>query len=153
MTKRKKSISLPNKWPLRVKSALLHVISLAQYATAYTNGWAANSINARIRLKARCEELEQQVSRLAQEIRIKDTRMRSIPAHRRPHYSPVERMSILQLRAAHGWSCQQTADTFLVTPPTVASWNRRVDEQGPDALLQLPEPVNRFPDFGLHSGY
>jgi transposase InsO family protein len=24
---------------------------------------------------------------------------------------------------------------------------RRVDEQGPDALLQLPEPVNKFPDF------
>jgi transposase InsO family protein len=24
---------------------------------------------------------------------------------------------------------------------------RRIDEQGPDALLQLPEPVNRFPDF------
>jgi len=25
--------------------------------------------------------------------------------------------------------------------------NRRADEQGPSALVQLSEPVNRFPDF------
>ena len=49
MSKRKKSIPLPKQWPLRVKSALPHVISLAQFATAYTRGWAANSVNARIR--------------------------------------------------------------------------------------------------------
>jgi hypothetical protein len=24
---------------------------------------------------------------------------------------------------------------------------KRIDEQGPDALLQLREPVNKFPDF------
>jgi len=38
MRKREKPILLPRKWPLRVKSALLHVISLAQFATAYTRG-------------------------------------------------------------------------------------------------------------------
>ncbi len=42
---------------------------------------------------------------------------------------------------------KQTAEAFLVTPTTVASWSKRVDELGPKALLQLPEPVNRFPDF------
>ncbi len=38
-------IPLPKSWPEHVKSAMLHVISLAQYATAYTRGWAdaANS--------------------------------------------------------------------------------------------------------------
>jgi len=30
---------------------------------------------------------------------------------------------------------------------TIASWLKRVDEQGPDALLQIREPVNKFPDF------
>ncbi len=89
MRKRKKSISRPKQWPLRVKSALLHVISLAQFATAYTRGWAANSVNSRLRLKARAQELEQQVSRLEEQIRIKDARMRSIPAQQRPHYSPT----------------------------------------------------------------
>ena len=56
-------------------------------------------------------------------------------------------MAILELRAARGWSTQQTADVFQVTAATVASWNKRLDEQGPDPLLQLREPVNRFPDF------
>lgn len=35
----------------------------------------------------------------------------------------------------------------LVTPLTVASWNSRLDEEGPVALLKVPVPVNRFPDF------
>jgi transcriptional regulator with XRE-family HTH domain len=56
-------------------------------------------------------------------------------------------MAILELRAARGWSLKQTADTFLVTPATIASWMKRIDERGPDALLQLREPVNKFPDF------
>ena len=73
--------------------------------------------------------------------------MALIAPQRRPHYPAIQRMSILELRAARGWSLQQTADTFLVTAATIASWMRRVDEQGPDALVQLREPVNRFPDF------
>ena len=46
------TIPLPRGWPSRVKSAILHVISLAQFTLAYTRGWAANSPNSRIRLKA-----------------------------------------------------------------------------------------------------
>ena len=42
---------------------------------------------------------------------------------------------------------KQTADTFLVTPATVASWIKRVDDQGANALLQLREPVNKLQDF------
>ena len=45
-------IPLPRGWPSRVKSAILHVISLAQFTLAYTRGWAANSPNSRIRLAA-----------------------------------------------------------------------------------------------------
>ncbi len=29
----------------------------------------------------------------------------------------------------------------------IASWHKRFDEDGPDALVQLREPVNRLPDF------
>jgi transcriptional regulator with XRE-family HTH domain len=36
-------------------------------------------------------------------------------------------MAILELRAARGWSLKQTADSFLVTSATVASWMKRVD--------------------------
>ena len=70
-----------------------------------------------------------------------------IAPQRRPHYGPHERMAILELRAARGWSLKQTGDTFLVTPATIAGWVKRIDDQGADALLQLREPVNKFPDF------
>ena len=35
-------IPLPRGWPRRVKSAMLNVIALAQYAAAYTRNWAIN---------------------------------------------------------------------------------------------------------------
>lgn len=45
-------IRLPRNWRLSVKAAVLHVVSLAQYATVYTRSWAADSSNARMRLTA-----------------------------------------------------------------------------------------------------
>jgi transposase InsO family protein len=80
-------------------------------------------------------------------MRIKDARMERIPPAQRPHYLPTERLAILELRAARGWSLAQTAAAFHVTTATIASWTHRLDEQGSDALLRTPEPVNKFPDF------
>ena len=137
-------IALPRGWNDNVKSAMLHVISLAQFGMAYTHGWAANSINSRIRLKAKCERLQQQVAQLTEEIRIKDARMAQLDPRNRPHYPATERMAILLLRAARAWSLGQTARRFFVMPATVASWVQRVDEQGPRALVQLRMPVNRM---------
>ena len=54
------------------------------------------------------------------------------------HYSIV---------TARAWSLKQTADTFLITPATIASWVKRIDDQGANPLLQLREPVNKFPGF------
>ena len=45
-------------------------------------------------------------------------------------------MAILELRAARGWSLEQTAKTFLVTAETIRSWVRRIDEAGAKALVQ-----------------
>ncbi len=140
-------IPLPKSWTKHVRVGMLHVVALAQYATAYTRGWAENSLNVRVRLKAENDRLHQELELLREEIRIRDARMALVVPRRRPHYPATERMSILELRAARGWSFQQTADTFLVTAATIASWMRRVDEKGPDALVQLRTPVNKFPDF------
>jgi putative transposase len=46
---------------------------------------------------------------------------------------------------AENQSIAETARRLLVTPLTVASWNKRLDDEGPDALVRLEEPVNRFP--------
>ena len=73
--------------------------------------------------------------------------MARIDCHKRPHYPAVERMAILELKAARGWSLTQTAKAFLVTPATVRFWLKRIDESSPSALVRMPEPVNKFPDF------
>ena len=56
-------------------------------------------------------------------------------------------MRILQLKAARNWSCEQAAEALMLDEQTLKSWLRRVDEDGERALVQLAEPVNRFPDF------
>ena len=48
--KKPPTIPLPKSWTGHVRTAILHVISLAQYATAYTRSWAADSTNGRIRI-------------------------------------------------------------------------------------------------------
>jgi hypothetical protein len=142
-----RGIPLPRGWSQHIKSATLHAFALGQYTVAYTRGLAVNGRIARVRLKAENDGLRQQVALLTEEIRIKDARMKRIDPQKRPHYVPTERMAILELRAARAWSAQQTAETFLVTATTIASWMKRVDEEGPDALVPIREPVNKFPDF------
>ena len=112
-------IPLPKHWTRHVRSAVLHVISLAQYAAVYSRSWASDSINERVRLKAESDRLRQESALQREETRIKDARMARIAPHRRPHYPPPERMAILELRAARGWSLEQTAD--FVTPATISS--------------------------------
>src|SRR6266571_4755252 len=141
------SLPLPRGWPRRVRSAVVQVISLARTSLALTQSWASESMNGQLRRRAEGDRLQQEIQFLREEIRIKDACMEQLEAHRRPHYPPTERLAILELRAARGWSLAQTARIFLVTPLTIASWMGRLDEEGPDALLRLPEPVNKFPDF------
>ena len=140
-------IALPIGWPDCVRVAVIHVISLAHYAITYARGWAANSINARVRLAAENGRLKEESQLLREELRIKDARMAKIDPRRRPYYPPTERMAILEVRAARAWSLAQAGKAFLVEPATIASWLKRIDEEGDTALVQLREPVNKFPDF------
>ena len=45
-------IHLPKSWQDCVRSAVIHAIALAHYAIVYARAWAADSINARVRLAA-----------------------------------------------------------------------------------------------------
>jgi hypothetical protein len=75
------SLPLPRSWTSRVKSAILQVISLAQFTMAYTRGWAANSPNSRIRLKADLDRAHQEIASLREELRIHHARMAQLPPH------------------------------------------------------------------------
>lgn len=56
-------------------------------------------------------------------------------------------MAILELRSARGWTAAQTARAFFLEPATISSWIKRIDEPDDQTLIQLPEPVNKFPAF------
>jgi hypothetical protein len=71
-------------WPRTVRSIVLHVISLAHCAIVTARGWAANSINARVRLTAENDQAKQEVQLLREELRIKDARIARIHAKHRP---------------------------------------------------------------------
>ena len=72
--KKPPAIPLPKAWTEHVRTAMLHVISLAQYATAYTRSWAADSTNARLRIKAEYDRAQQEILLFREEIHTKDAR-------------------------------------------------------------------------------
>ena len=87
-------IHLPKDWQGCVKLAVLHAIALAHYAIVYARAWAADSINARVRLAANNDRLREESALLREDLRIKDTRIAQITPQRRPHYGVLERMAI-----------------------------------------------------------
>jgi hypothetical protein len=66
----------------------------------YVHGWAADSRNARLRLKGKIARANRKTTLLREEMRIKDARMKHLSPHQRPHYRPVERMSIFEMKAS-----------------------------------------------------
>jgi len=62
-------LDLPWGGPRRVKSAVLHVVAVAEYVMTYTRGWAVDSPIRRLRLKAENARLRQEVALLTEEIR------------------------------------------------------------------------------------
>ncbi len=110
-------------------------------------GSSATSRRRTTRLEADLDRAATEVALLEEELTIKDDRLARVPPRRRPHYGPIQRMRILKLKAARGWSSSQVARVFAVTEETIASWLKRVDEEGERALVQLSEPVNKFPAY------
>ncbi len=88
-------IRVPRIWKRRVKSTMLHAISLARHCLVSIQGKAATSCSARVRLRQRVDQLEQENSLLREELRIKNARMSRLAPHRRPYYVSIERMAIL----------------------------------------------------------
>ena len=135
------SLCLPKGWQAFVRNAVLNVLGIVRIAMLV--GRESLIKNGGFQ-EARIHRLESEVAMLREELRINSARMQRVVAHRRPQYTPVERMAILQLRAMRGWSKTETARHFSVSDDTVRAWLRRVDD---DSLVQTNSPVNRFPDF------
>ena len=140
------TIPLPKGWTTHVKSALIQSLALAATALQLGHGEVTRR-DKRDRHTAELDRAQNEIALLKEELDIKDDRWSRLPPRRRPYYTAVQRMRILQLKAARGWSCEQTARAFLINEQTLRSWLERLDEEGERTLIQTTEPVNRFPDF------
>ncbi|MEZ4234253.1 MAG: DDE-type integrase/transposase/recombinase [Polyangiaceae bacterium] len=140
-------IAIPPEWPQVAKSGLMHAVALARLALIQVLSGFENGRAPKARLFSEVQRLKQRVAQLEAEIAIKDRRMAQLAPAKRPHYSPMDRLRILLLQAEAGWTLAETAGRFLISAQTVANWKKRLDEHGEAALVQTPEPVNRFPDY------
>ena len=82
-------IPLPKSWKSHVRSAMLNVVSLSQYAAMYTRSEAADSTNGRVRLKVEKDRLLEELALKNEELRIKDARMARSSCHRRQMSFPA----------------------------------------------------------------
>jgi len=125
------TIPTPRIWPKHVKTGILRAIALARMAFCAARGRASRSSKPGVRLVSDLNEARREIALLEEEIRLKDLRMARVPARHRPFYRPLERLAILELRAARGWSRRQTARRFLLKTSTISEWMARLDEAGP----------------------
>lgn len=140
-------VPLPTKWPELTKIAVVHALCLARFVLMYVRGWCADSRLARVRLAGERDAAVAAKQQLAEELRIVRARVESIPPARRPRYASKERMAILALRAAAGWTAVETARRFQLSVVTVRAWMARLEAGEADGLLELRHPAHRFPDF------
>ena len=140
-------VPLPRGWSEHAKSAVLQALGLAHFVLTHVRGWCLDRRIARVRLAASRVIALSKVAAREEEARILRSRLEHVEAQRRPHYPPTSRLAILVLRAARGWTIAETARRFQVSVQTLQNWMHPLDEKGEAALIRMPEPVNRFPDF------
>ena len=71
---------------------------------------------------------------------------RNSHAHSRLSYPPTERMAILALKATPRLVARTSEPRVPCDRGNDRLLKKRVDAQGPNALVQLREPVSKFPD-------
>jgi len=104
----RRPIRLPRHWPEHVKSSILHAISLP--VSPCPTPWARHRAR---RLRAQVEQSSTEVALVREELDIKDGRWARRPPPQAALHTD-QRMRILQLRAARGWTLEKTAEVFLV---------------------------------------
>ena len=133
----------------RLVATPLHALLLVTRLLGQTLGRAVRgatpAADAIMELRLTCARLEQQNALLR-------ARLARVPPRHRPHYAPDERWRVLDLRAVHGWSLDDAAAHALVTPATIARWEREALRAPSDAATPArpTPPVRRFADVVRH---
>jgi hypothetical protein len=85
---------LPRGWTRRVRSSVLHTISpRTAVLTAARASASSQDVHAEL------ERAQHEIALLREELDLEDSRWIRLSPRRRPHYTPVQRMRILQRSA------------------------------------------------------
>ncbi len=132
----------------------LRAVLVAARLLGLACGVRLTRVATRDELTALLGELRLALARAQQEIALLTERLERIAPKHRPQYTPPERFRILELMQLHGWTTEETARRFLVTPATVTRWHQDVAAQrNPetiDGLVRPHPPVRRFADCVRH---
>jgi transposase InsO family protein len=123
---------------------MLHILSMAR--TAIVCNWSEleNSKLWDQQWAGKLDKSDTDRSQREEQLRLIQARLGRISPLKRPHYTPCERMSILEIRSARGWNLKKTAEEFLLDEETVSGWMKQLDDGG--GLIQIPQPVNKYPE-------
>lgn len=136
---------LPKGWQGLCNGGFLAAVALARVVVSQVvDGLVTGSRIADLAAQVTRHQVE--LALVRRELELIDARLRRVPTRRRSHFEPAERLEILALRSARGWTVAETARRFLVTPETIAAWFRRRDEEAAAPLVGKHTPANRFPD-------
>jgi hypothetical protein len=90
------TLPVPRQWTKQIKSAFIHIISLASATITCTCALASKRKATVTRMKAELAQAYQEIALFRDEIRVKDDRFRRVAPHKRPYYPPIQRLQILK---------------------------------------------------------
>lgn len=113
-------------------------------------GWIGRAtalwlLSSRRPLTSEVVALRERLEKFRSENELLRARLERIDPHRRPRYSPEERLRILLHRARYGLSIESVARAFLITSTTIVNWMGEV-ESGIVRIVHARKPLNALPD-------
>jgi transposase InsO family protein len=112
------------------------LILIARAIALAHDRWRAR-VGTRRPLSGKIAVLEERVQRLEAENALLRARFLRLPARRRPHYRPHERLEILWHAARHRLSVTATAHAFGLSRQTVINWRRVAMRKNPPLLSPM----------------
>jgi transposase-like protein len=133
-------------WPKSLRQAVdaIAVVFAAVYELARTR--AATHPSSTVRAMAQSDDAIFDAKLLEREADILRRNREEIPARRRPHYSPADRLEIIQLMRLRGWSIDETAGHFAVHKNTISAWVKELETDPKSTLFTGVTPFNKIGD-------
>ncbi len=134
--------------------ALRRATQLFSILLGHRLGELRESLGSPVRAEARILELTYQLDLAWQAADLLAARLRKLPEHRRPQYTPEQRFAILRVKDALLLSADETAQRFALSGSTIHRWTaeerRHPGDSRVGSLLRPVPPVRRYADVVRH---